>query len=379
MFGVSKNFKNNTGFILLYICFLSHYVMDIVYSFSSLHNKKAIKEIKHNNILQTIGPIVMVVVLPAVLYQLYIQLMYIQSHGYVVVFNGDMIENVNMPIWASGSIGLFTFGYLLVIVSRPSKKIFLLTSVLYLGVELFNGLKGQRTVFLTSIIAIIYFYNKLYSGKKISLKIIVSLFILIVSFSIFMINFRTNTKLSKIDIKTLVFDLFYVQGISIAVPLIIIEDGDTLKYHSYPFIFSPLFYQYYRFVYPTTGQSMIRLKRYNGIHDIITYKWIPKSYLNGFGFGGAFLGEMYDCGGILGIIFWSAIAALLFRFIERFLLRNIVCIVVFWVLIKSIAYLPRNRFFDFFFYLHYIVIIPIVIMAVEFFLNHARISKTSTR
>jgi oligosaccharide repeat unit polymerase len=349
--------------------------MDITYSFSFFRKKKVTREIKHNNILQTIGLILMLVVFPAVLYKFYIQFMYIRSHGYSALFRGDLFENVSMPIWTYGSISLFTLGYLLIFVSRPSKKIFLLTSVLYLWGILFDSLKGQRAMFLVSIITIIYFYKKLYPGKKLSVKLIVSLFLFIVSFSIFMANFRTNTKLSKIDIKTLVFDLFYWQGVSIVVPLITIEDGDAFKDHPYPFIFSPLFYRYYQFVYPTTGQSMTRLKQYNGIHDIVSYKWTPKGYLNGVGFGSAFLAEMYDCWGMLGIIFWSAIAALLFNIIERFLLRNVVCVVIFWSLIKSIIFLPRNRFFGSFFDPHILVIFPIMIMAIIFFVNYAGINK----
>jgi oligosaccharide repeat unit polymerase len=272
--------------------------MDIIYDFSSFRKKKIIKEIKHNNIVQSIGLIVMFVVLPVILYKFYIQFIYMISHSYFDLYDGDMLENVNMPVWAYGSISLFTFGYLLVLVSRPSKKVFLLSSIPYLGAILLNSLSGQRIPFLTSIITVIYFYKKLYPGKRISLKLIASLFLLIVFFSIFMSNFREKNKLSRIDIKPLVFGLFYSQGISIVLPLMIIEEGDALKYHSYPFIFSPIFYRFYKAVYPTTGQSVTRLKRYNGLHDIVSYKWTPKGYLNGNGLGSAFLAEMYDCGGI---------------------------------------------------------------------------------
>jgi oligosaccharide repeat unit polymerase len=380
IFGVVRNFKNNTGFILICICFLSHYVMDMIYIFSVFRKRRIIKEIKHNNIVQSIGLVVMFVVFPVILYKFYIQFMYIRSHGYEVLYNGNMLENVSMPVWTFGSVSLFTFGYLLVLVSRPSKRFFLLSSVLYLGAMLFDSLKGQRSVFLTSVITVIFFYRKLYPGKKISLKLIVSLFLLLVSFSVFITTLRSNTKLSRMDVKTLVFGLFYSQGVSIVLPLIIIEDGDTLKYHSYPFIFSPLFYRYYQTVYPTTAwQSVIKLKRYNGLHDIASYKWTPKGYLNGNGLGSAFLAEMYDCGGILGIIFWSAVAALVFNFIERFLLKNIVCVVMFWFLIKSITYLPRNRFFGSFFDPHLIVFLPILIMIVVFFINYAGINKTSLK
>jgi hypothetical protein len=171
----------------------------------------------------------------------------------------------------------------------------------------------------------------------------------------------------------LVFAFLYGQGVSILLPLLIIEDGDELVYHPYPFIFSHKFSKYFNIVYPTEGQSMIRVKQYNGINDVMTYRWSQNVYLRGNGIGGSFLGEMYDFGGVFGIIIWSIIAALSFRLIDRFLLKNMLTVIIFWFFIQSVAWLPRSRFFQVFGDMYIIVIMGITIMLIDLFIKHSKI------
>jgi oligosaccharide repeat unit polymerase len=372
--GTSRTFTPTTGFILLCICFLSHYVMDLTYSFLSLSKKEVIiKEINHNDALRAIGIISIFALLPVVLYKLYLQYMYVKSHNYLVIFNGDMAENVKMPFWTYGSGTLFLTAYLLVIISRPSKNVFLMCSFLYLFSMLFSSLRGQRNIFLTNLVAVIFFHMKLYPKKRPPLKLLMSLLLILVSFSIFMGYLRENNKLSRVDINKLVFNLFYGKGGTILLPLIIIEDGNTLKYHPYPFIFSPLLSLYYKTVYPTIGQSTILVRRYNSLDYVITYKWAPGRFLEGNGLGSSVLAEMYDCGGIAGVIFWSFIAALFFYFIERFVLRNIPCLVLSWFSVVTISWFPRNSFFrgD----THIIIIIIMAIIVMDFYAKHIKIQK----
>jgi oligosaccharide repeat unit polymerase len=245
----------------------------------------------------------------------------------------------------------------------------IICSVLFLGYALFDSLKGQRTLFLVTLITILYFYSKIYK-KKFSMKSVFWLILIVIVFSIFMENFRFNRKTNKININDLVVTFLYGQGISIVVPAIIIEDGDNLKFHNYPFIFSQLLRPYFNMVYPVTGQSETRLKKYNLINDITTYRWAPRNYYVGYGLGGSFLGEMYDCGGVLGIIFWSWILALLMRIIEANLYRNTICVIVFWWIVSSIVWLPRSRFFDYFPRINSIIAMIIITAVITFFIKY---------
>jgi hypothetical protein len=186
-------------------------------------------------------------------------------------------------------------------------------------------------------------------------------------------NFRMNRKVAKFDVKELGFAFLYGQGVSILLPLLIIEDGDKLVYHPFPFIFSPIFSKYFNIVYPTKGQTMIRVKQHNGINDVMTYRWSQDAYLRGNGLGGSFLGEMYDCGGVFGIIIWSIIAALSFRLIDRFLLKNMLTVIVFWFFIQSVAFLPRNRFFQVFGSdIYAIMTMGIAIMLIDLFIKYSK-------
>jgi hypothetical protein len=208
------------------------------------------------------------------------------------------------------------------------------------------------------------------------MKIGFLLILIIIPFSIFMSNFRVNAKTAKIRIFDSVLTLLYGQGVSILVPVIIIEDGDDLEYHDYPFIFSQLLLPYFRVVYPTTGQSDIRLKNYNLINDVTTYRWSQQRYYTGNGVAGGFLGEMYDCGGVLGIIFWSWILAMLMGLIEYGLYNDTICVIIFWWIISSIIWLPRSRFFEYFGQFNRIIATIIMMTMLIFLVKYNKVRNT---
>jgi oligosaccharide repeat unit polymerase len=346
-------------------------MMDIIYTFKTLRKTSKITELKHNQTFQVIGIIFLFLSFPAIIYITYLQFMYVRDYGYGVLFTGVMREDLKLPFWASGMIILFNFGYLLMIASRPPKSIFLICSLLYLVYGLLDSLKGQRTIFLTIIITIIYFYIKLYN-KKISIRYMFFLLILIISFSSFMSYYRFNKKIDRLDFSDLVLELIYGQGTSIVLPLTIIEHGNKLQYHQYPFIFSPLLESYYSRAYPTLGQNKIRLEKYNLINDVITYYQESSHYFKGYGLGGSFLAEMYDCGGIIGIVFWSWIFALILWFIDLNLYRNAFCVFFFWWIVRSIAWLPRSRLFHFMYNLRLLIVPIAMLLMVIFFVKYTK-------
>jgi oligosaccharide repeat unit polymerase len=301
---------------------------------------------------------------------MYLQFRYVREYGYGVLFTGQMAEELDLPLWMDMFIFIFIFGYLLLIASRPRKILYLIASILYLGYALLDSLKGWRFNFITSLIVVVYFFFRIYH-KKISIKFIITLFIIIIFFSVFMSYYRSDSKMNKINITDLIIELFYEQGVSIVVPMIIIENSNNLSYHYYPFIFSPIITEIYTSrLYPVTGQSRTRLEKYNLLGDNVTYFWKPSGYFKGQGLSGAFLAEMYDCGGILGIVFWSSVLALLIRMVEFYIYKNIFYLFVFWWIVRNIVFLPRRYFFFHFGTMPSTIVYVIMTMVLVFLIKY---------
>ena len=89
-----------------------------------------------------------IVALPALAYTLFIQLKVILQAGYEAYYTG-ILKGVDYPFFTKGSGTIMTIGFLIFLISIPSKRKFLTISSLYLMVKLLDSFKGARAIFLT--------------------------------------------------------------------------------------------------------------------------------------------------------------------------------------------------------------------------------------
>jgi oligosaccharide repeat unit polymerase len=343
-FPISYYFSDKVGIIFISVIFISHYIIDGVICYHPLPMIKS-NALQHSPFFEYWGFIFMLYSFPFIIYKLYLRLLYVKEYGYLAIYSGRYPE-IDLPIWTKGSGTIFLIGYLMVLCSYPSNKKYILASVIFLLYSLVGSLRGGRGEFITYIITVIYIYYKFYH-KKISLNKIIIVFLFITVFSILIGTSREEPTKNNIKINDLVEYFFYNQGNSIGSPLAVIETSGKFKNHSFSFIFSPVFYPYFSFLYPNRGQTQILLEKYNDLGSITTHYLSPTAYFNGNGVGRTFIAEMYDFGGLFGIIFWSVILALLILKTENDFLRNRWCIIFYFGVIKTIIYLPRNVFFVF--------------------------------
>ncbi|AEE17064.1 O-antigen polysaccharide polymerase Wzy [Treponema brennaborense] len=341
----------SVGVKFIFCCILLTYVMHITYC---LINKKRLKDlqiVKHQLNYEKVGIGIMLIFLLPSIVKLYIQLIYVQKYGYLTVFTGDL-SLIKYPIWTAGANLLFITGYSLFVASNPSKNKFIIYSVLVFFIMIFSGMKGQRGIVLGPLVGLLYWYFKKYS-KKIRIRTLISLFVFIISFTYLLGTIRNlyghNSDVSSSDVRVLdlVSDVLYSQTTSRCVPMKIIE-GD-LPYHNYPFIFSPFFSYLNYFLYPSKGQTVVSVEKYNDISQVVMYSISPSAHFAGKGYGGAFIAEAYDCGGFFGIIFWGIILAIFIAFCDftNLNIRNKYIPFLFLVIL-NFAMLPRNRLFTIF-------------------------------
>lgn len=344
---VYYQYEKDSGLILLIISFTSQFVLHVYITVKHQTKKLSMDKIIHNEKLQNVALFFFCLSFPFILVKEIVAFKYLKNFGYLFLYSGKF--SVDYPVWTKGSGTIFYLSFLFLLVSRPSKMIFKITSALFIGYLFIDALKGGRASFVCGAASILYFYNKFYPGK-IKIHQLILVFALLMSVALFIGQTRDtrNAKNIQIDAKTVV-NFFNSQNVSIAVPLSIIEWKEKIKeYRRYPFIFTELFTPIYNLKYPELSTPSIeRIKSKNEMEGIVSYIYSPKMYLKGWGLGVAFLAEAYDFCGLIGIIFWSFVLGFLIQTTERKMTQKNTYILIAWFVVNSILFLPRGHFFAF--------------------------------
>ena len=362
LFDENKNFLKQTfpkryfiddeiGIKFLICSILLTYIMHISYFLAYKKRKSFTPIVKHDLAFEKAGILIMLIFLFPSLVKLYIQLMYIKKFGYLALFAGDL-SDIKYPIWTTGANLIFITGFSIFVAANPSKKKFIIYSIIFFLLMAFNGAKGQRGILIAPLVALLYWFTQKYN-VKIKIGTLILIFVLIVGITYSLGTIRNSygeknkTNTTNINVIDLISNVLYTQTTSRAVPMIIIEG--ELPYHNYPFIFSPLLTYLTRFIYPSKGQDEVSLQKYNDISSITLFSVSPSAYYKGKGYGGAFLAEAYDCGGYIGIVFWGIILSVFIAFCDYSKLNiNNNYLPFLFLFLLNFAMLPRNRLFTLF-------------------------------
>jgi oligosaccharide repeat unit polymerase len=241
------------------------------------------------------------------------------------------------------------------------------------------SLGGGRGALISGMLSILYIYCHFYK-KRMPIKNLFVFLLLVIVASIGLDFSREGKKFSNISVGKLLINFFYEQGNTVAVPFVIIEANGELEYRNYPFIFTPVFISISRILYPTPNeQTQLYLEKYNSMGSIVINKLNSGAYRYGAGLGGSFIAEMYDCGGFLGVIFWSIMLALLIVMVEKKIMISNYNIPIYWYIIGSIIILPRGNFFGFLNSILYVIFFRLFISSINFIFFPGRINIESYR
>lgn len=342
-------FDAEVGFTFLVASFLCIYTMHITYCFVKKRKVRKFCTEAKTIAIQKIGKGLMFIAIVPVFTKLIIQIKYVVANGYLSIFTGALAE-LRYPFWTTGAFSIFNTGYYLFLAGNPTRKGFFRWSVLFFAVAISISLKGQRGPVLAVLVFLAYWYTKKYEIKiKPRYILYLAVFILFVVIGMGQIRngYGSKKKInSKLQTLTLASDALYSQTNSKAVPMLVIR-GD-LKWHRYPFIFSPIMYRVNTLLHPTAGQTEDYLQYYNDISSVTMANISKSAYARGSGYGGAFLAESYDCGKFIGVIGWSLLLALFMAFCDFSDLKlSAKLIVIIAFILKDIATLPRGRMFGF--------------------------------
>ena len=307
--------------------------------FIGISNEK-ISEIRSSITLESrrmftdIGMALFIISLPALAYKMFIQLRVILHAGYEAYYTG-ILKGVDYPAFTKGSGTVMTIGFLIFLISIPSKRKFLTISSLYLMVKLLDSFKGARAIFLTQLLFIMWYYAKVY-GIRIKAKTMVKLVGFTVIFSQILVSIRSK-KIFSLDLINTIYNFLFSQGVSYLVLGYTINFKHNIVGHgSYPYILQGLL--------GFQPQSLETLETTNSLADRLTYYLNSGAYLKGEGIGSNYIAEMYDLGYIWLIIISILLGIAIIKY-EKYVVKNRFLLLTSYYFIPNLFYIPRGSFF----------------------------------
>ncbi|MBF4806664.1 MAG: O-antigen polysaccharide polymerase Wzy family protein, partial [Pseudoleptotrichia goodfellowii] len=290
--------------------------------------------LKNRKIYTDFGMFLFIIALPALAYKMFIQLRIILQAGYEAYYTG-ILKGADYPFFTKGSGTIMTIGFLIFLISVPSKKKFLTVSSLYLMVKLLDSFKGARAIFLTQLLFIMWYYAKVY-GIKIKMKTMGKLVGFTVIFSQLLVSVRSK-KVFSLDLINTVYNFLFSQGVSYLVLGYTIDfKSRIVGQGSYPYVFQGIF--------GFKPQSLETLTTTNSLADKLTYLLNPTAYLKGEGIGSNYIAEMYDLG-YLWIIIMSVLLGIFIVKYEKYVVKNRFLLLTSYYFIPNLFYIPRGSFF----------------------------------
>lgn len=365
-FPTTYTLPDDVGRTFIAVCFVCVYVMHLTYCLCKKSKIKRKMNTETRPDFVRCGKIIMLVFLIPLLVKIYIQVSYVRAHGYASMYAEEGEMDSQFPFWVNGAFTFFISGFVLFLSGKPDKKDLIRWSAFYFVVFSLSSLRGLRGPIMSLLLFLLCLLVKKFH-LKIKIRHLFLLLIIIIAFAYSLDNLRKSyggnqsAQKAKIDIGGVVEYVLYSQTTTRAVPLLIIN-GD-IEYHPYPFIFTSITLPVSKKIWPEKNRTEISGKKYNIIGRTLVYNISKKAYLRGLGYGGAFIGEAYDCGGFIGLIFWSVILAYICAFLDfsDFMLSSKILPFVFLFLI-DFGMLPRASLFKVFTRYYYLIFIYFIVL-----------------
>lgn len=350
-FPVRYSFSEDVGRVFIICCFLTVYFGHIsfcLFSKKKKNKEKNIQNLQYIRKFEIFGAYIFLIALIPVCTKILIQLQFIMNYGYPAIYT-KRFEQLQYPIWCTGAFLIFNTGYFIILAANPSKKKFVLYTVLFLLVTLLNALKGGRAGIVVALIISLYWYKQKY-GMKINFIKLFFLLVVVFFFIAFITTLRESydgrTGFTNQSFFGKIYDILWRGTTSRAVPMLIIR-GD-LKYHNFPFIFSPFTDRIFGLIYGYSAATIELIQTYNEPSIVLISNVSLATGLSGSGYGSAFIGEAYEIGGYVGIVLFTILFSYFLFFLERksFTLKNLY-IPLCYTLISSIPRASRKEIFQF--------------------------------
>lgn len=286
-----------------------------------------------------------------------------RTYGYVESFStfSSSLPGVFQIFADMYDITLFIF-----LSTKPNKK----TTYLFLSLYMIDGIgsliSGRRSIFLLNLIIIVVyiFFRQITNedkNEKWITKKMVSIFAVSIPFLLIMMNIIGNVRNLDGDgsntggILDSIKQFFYSQGVSINILGYVTSMDSTLPKNNYTF--GPIIEFIKKNVLSLFGdidksmffgQNVYRAINGNLFSHTISYYINPNLYLQGVGYGGSYIAELYHdfsyLGVIIGNVFYGFLLRNFYGFVNRFGPIVQGCM---FIMLRQIMFSPRSGYTNF--------------------------------
>lgn len=265
-------------------------------------------------------------------------LLLVYKLGYLALFDGTI------AVTTAYKISTLCFRILVVLmilnwsIQTSKKSPAKLVNALFISILLLESLKGQRGHTMLWLLFMIYVFL-IWHKNKLSIKLAFGM----LSFTVISL---LGASIAREENFELLGDLFYTQGISLEVPLLVLEKKQELLNTGDRYLFGPTFDYLNRNLqgWDISGRtkSLVEHSEYLG-YDLIYYT-NPSAYYAGFGTGSSIIGELLltKLPGV-NFVFILLIVEIVRRLESMFYLGKFIAPYVF----IKFWYMPRDSFYKF--------------------------------
>lgn len=285
-----------------------------------------------DNKMFTIGRAVMLLSFPFVLYRCYIEITFFSGLSFTEVYIGGS-QAIPIPSYIRTLTVFYQVGFMMILGSRPSKRLFFIYSGLYVLSVLPYLVIGLRNIFALTVLTLLWYYIKVFNAKIKMWKILIPIILFIILLQITSI-YRDGEEVTA-AILTLIPMFLTYQSTSMYVLALYIQHRDVIIPHSYPYFLDPAI----GWLSGVDGQSLEVLEKRSSLGHQMVYTISPDAYLGGMSFGSSCIAELYEFG-FIGIVIGSIIMA--------------------WVIAKFDLNIKMNRYYLLlsFFFCSYVLLAP---------------------
>ena len=262
----------------------------------------------------------------------------VYKFGYLALFNGTIGDTIAYKISTLCFrilVVLMILNWSIITSKKSSVKLINALFIITLLLESFKGQRGHTMLWLLFMIYIFLIWHK----NKFSIKLVLGMF----SLAIIMLF---GASIAREENSEVLGDLLYTQGISLEVPLLVLEKKNELLNTGDNYLFGPTFDYVNRNLqgWDISGRtkSLVEHSEYLG-YDLI-YFTNPKAFYAGFGTGSSIIGELLltKLPGI-NFVLILLIVEIVRRFEVMFLFGKFIAPYVF----MKFWYMPRDSFYKF--------------------------------
>ena len=292
----------------------------------------------------TISKRIVLLLMPFAVIKLFFDFLQIKAGSYTDLYQG--LQRSPLVIRAGWYLATLILPILLADTLNKKKLKNFIT--LFVLLNFFDFLQGSRGTLLRPGMFFLWYYYKVVSKKRASNIIVISIFIVFAFIANFILEMRSDEESSSSGAFNKVMYVAEGLGSSYYVNAYYVECHKEINEIEQLYVIGPVVDGFVSFFdHDLRGQSEARISKSLGLSHKLTYYIAPQMYLDGHGFGGSYIAEIYSTAGFVSVVIFSILIGRFMRFIEENIIRSPIVRIMSWFWIQNLMFMARGDLLGF--------------------------------